>query len=183
MARKKTGDSNAYAHRILHAIARAQSRQNSSRYPVDMGEITKIGPEDEDIVISLSNSLVSLTGDEVQWMIDEERLRVGDIVTVVFDLAGDPMVVAAVLDADLTEGLESPTAAESASHTHREEVAIPTSPQSTFYLSTGFDAAQVYVNGSRWLEDVHYTITSPKIDLATFVQASTIVQFDLRIEP
>lgn len=184
MARKRPVNTNAYAHRILNAIARAQDRQASSRYPVDMGEILKVGPGDEDIVISLANSLTTLTGDEVQWMVDEERLRVGDVVTVVFDRAGDPMVVAAVLDADLNDGLENPVSSSvSVTHMHREEVAIPTQGQSTFHLSTGFDAAQVYVNGVRWLEDLHYTITSPRVELATSVQPSTIVQFDLRVDP
>lgn len=183
MAGRKVSTSSAYAQRILTAIARNTAREHQIKYPVDIGEVVKVGTDDEDIVINMANSLADLSGDAVQWMIDEEKLRVGDIVTVVYDKVGDPMVVAAVFDADLKAGLESPISTQiAASHTHREEVHIPTSTQSNFTCATGFDSANVYVDGARLLEGLHYTVVSPVVYLASYVLPSTIVQIDLRLD-
>jgi hypothetical protein len=92
---------NNYGQRILNAVAESQGRRNQQPHPVDQAVVTKVGADDADILLDLYNSDLDLTGDEVQWMIDEERLQVGDVVTVVFDQTGDPAVVAAVFQDDL----------------------------------------------------------------------------------
>lgn len=92
---------NNYGHRILNAIAESQERRSNMPYPVDQAVVLKVGDSEEDVILDLYHSESNLTGDEVQWMIDEDRLQVGDVVTVVFDVAGDPMVVAAVFQDEL----------------------------------------------------------------------------------
>ena len=180
------GKPDNYGHRILESVTRYQKRQDNLPFPVDQGEIKQVGDDDSDIIIDLYSSTVNLEGDEVQWMVDEERLQVGDVVTVLFDRTGDPIVVAAVFQEDLDVNSPSSLAAQPTSivagHLHRTEILVPTAVQSIFEVGTGFDAANVYVNGARLAEGYGYTVQSPEIFMTTPVAASSIVAVDLRIE-
>lgn len=90
-----------YAHRILRAVHHAEKRTRNLPHPVDQGVVLSVGPDESDIVVELYNSTNLLTGDDIQWMIDETRLQEGDTVTVVFDVAGDPTVIAAIFQSEL----------------------------------------------------------------------------------
>lgn len=97
----KARGNSSYAHRILAAIELHRESSDTSPHPVEQAVVTKVGPDDSDIVLDPYGTENPLSGDEVQWMVDEERLQVGDVVTIVYDQEGDPIVTAAVLQDDL----------------------------------------------------------------------------------
>ena len=181
MSKRPTND---YAHRLLRVMARHAENSSSAPHPVDQGEVLKIGEDDSDILISLNSSTVQLRGDEIQWMVDEDKLQVGDIVTVVYDKPGDPIVVSAVFQSDLDDDgseLASTISAALSSvgiHTHTTVTVVPTVSRATFTVVGGFDSVSVYVDGHRKAPTYHFTTHSPNVIFNSPIIASSIVQLD-----
>lgn len=175
-----------YALDILHAVSRHQEKTNRSPHPVEHGTVTRVGDDDADIRIKLTHSTVVLEGDEVQFLIPEEFLTVGDTVCVVFDESGDPMVVSADFQADPYVTATGPVSSLNPTglHQHYEKVFVPTAPQTSFPLPNIFtgDGEQVYVNGLRQAKGFGYNVSGRRIVLATPAAASSIVLIDYQVD-